>query len=106
MVANGWLNIPTANKFASIYRGSVTVSKAEGGDNWYTFKIDGIDVVKHKVTGSWTGRSTSEARTRPSSGPELPCRRPQKQRALSLREVKSHIADQQSVLPKRHTYNK
>lgn len=55
MVENGWLNVPTVNGFASIYGGTVTVSKAEGGDNWFTFVIDGIDVVKHKVTGTWTG---------------------------------------------------
>lgn len=55
MVANGWLNIPTVDDFASIYGGSITVTKAEGGDNWFSFKIDGIDVVKHKVTGTWTG---------------------------------------------------
>ncbi|WP_418424636.1 hypothetical protein [Alistipes sp.] len=106
MVANGWLNVPTANKFASIYGGSITVSKAEGGDNWYTFKIDGIDVVKHKVTGSWTGPVYLGGTDTPIQQSGTAVQAVVKQRALSLREVKSHIADQQSVLPKRHTYNK
>ncbi len=105
-VVEGWLNIPTANKFASIYGGSITVSKAEGGDNWYTFKIDGIDVVKHKVTGSWTGPVYLGGTDTPVQRSGTAVQAAAKQRALSLREVKSHIADQQSVLPKRHTYNK
>lgn len=55
MVENGWLNIPVLGKFASIYSGTVTVEKAEGGDNWYRFTVDGRDVLKHRITGSWTG---------------------------------------------------
>lgn len=55
MVEDGWLNIPVLGKFASIYSGTVTVEKAEGGDNWYRFTVDGRDVLKHRITGSWTG---------------------------------------------------
>lgn len=105
-VANGWLNKPTATKYASIYGGSITVSKAEGGDNWYTFKIDGIDVVKHKVTGSWTGPVYLGSTDTPIQQSGTAVQAAAKQRALSLREVKSRIADQQPILLKRHTYNK
>lgn len=54
-VQNGWLNIPTFGEFASIYSGTITVEKADGGDNWYTITVDGRDVLKHRITGSWTG---------------------------------------------------
>ena len=105
-VANGWPNVPTSAKYASIYGGTVTVSKAEGGDNWYTFKIDGIDVVKHKVTGSWTGPVYLGSTDTPIQQSGTAVQAAAKQRALSLREVKSRIADQQPILPRRHTYNK
>ena len=49
------LNIPTQAGFACLYEGTVTISKAAGGENYYTFEIDGMDVLKHKITGSWTG---------------------------------------------------
>lgn len=105
-VANGWLNIPTASQFASIYGGSITVSKAEGGDNWYTFKIDGIDVVKHKVTGSWTGPVYFGGTDTPVQQSVTAAQTAVKRNTQSLREVKSRIADLQPVLLKRHTYNK
>lgn len=54
-VINGWLNRPSVFGYASLYEGTVTVTKAEGGDNWYTFVIDGEDVLHHKITGTWTG---------------------------------------------------
>ena len=49
------LNIPTQAGFACLYEGTITISKAAGGENYYTFEIDGMDVLKHKITGSWTG---------------------------------------------------
>ena len=41
--------------YASLYTGTVVVEKAEGGDNWFSFTIDGEDVLHHKITGKWTG---------------------------------------------------
>lgn len=41
--------------YASLYTGTVVVEKADGGDNWFTFKIEGEDVLHHKITGTWTG---------------------------------------------------
>lgn len=55
MVQNDWLNIPSMTGYASLYEGTVTITKADGGDNWYTFEINGEDVLHHKITGSWTG---------------------------------------------------
>lgn len=55
MVQNGWLNIPSMTGYASLYEGTVTITKADGGDNWYTFEVNGEDVLHHKITGSWTG---------------------------------------------------
>lgn len=49
------LNIPSVKGYACLYSGSVTIEKADGGENWYTFTIDGMDVLKHKITGTWTG---------------------------------------------------
>ena len=43
------------DQHAIFYDGSVTITKAEGGDNWFTFEIDGICVREHHVRGSWTG---------------------------------------------------
>ena len=43
------------DQHANFYGGEVTITKAEGGDNWFTFDIDGICVRKHHVRGSWTG---------------------------------------------------
>ena len=33
----------------------MTITKAEGGENWFTFEVDGICVREHHVRGSWTG---------------------------------------------------
>ena len=55
MVAGGWLNIPTINEYAAIYSGSILVAKADGGDNRFTFQINGEDVLGHTVSGTWTG---------------------------------------------------
>lgn len=52
---NGPLNRATVDLFACIYEGTVTISKAEGGDNWYTFSVNGKDVLQHTISGSWTG---------------------------------------------------
>lgn len=55
---DGPLNLATINKFACLYEGTVTISKAQGPsgeDNWYTFEIDGKDVIKHTIKGTWTG---------------------------------------------------
>ena len=49
------LNKASMAGYASLYTGTVVVEKAEGGDNWFTFKIDGEDVLHHKITGTWTG---------------------------------------------------
>lgn len=54
-VIDGWLNIPSVYGYASLYEGTVTITKADGGDNWFTFEIDGQDVLHHKIRGSWTG---------------------------------------------------
>lgn len=54
-VINGWINIPSVKGYASIYEGTVTIEKADGGDNYFTFTIDGEDVLHHKIRGSWTG---------------------------------------------------
>ena len=40
--------------YASIYEGTVTITKAEGGENWFTFEVDGEDVLHHSITGTWT----------------------------------------------------
>ena len=32
-----------------------TIAPGNGGDNWYTFEVNGEDVLHHKITGSWTG---------------------------------------------------
>lgn len=43
------------DQHANFYGGEVTITKAEGGENWFTFDIDGICVREHHVRGSWTG---------------------------------------------------
>lgn len=52
---DGPLNIASVDKFACIYEGTVTISKSDKGENWYTFDIDGKDVLKHTISGTWTG---------------------------------------------------
>ena len=54
-VIDGPLNIPSMKGYASLYEGTVTIKKAEGGDNYFTFIIDGKDVLHHSITGTWTG---------------------------------------------------
>lgn len=49
---DGWGKM---DQHAIFYGGAVTITKAEGGDNWFTFDIDGICVREHHVRGSWTG---------------------------------------------------
>lgn len=55
MVTDGWLNVPSVYGYASLYEGTVTITKADGGDNYFTFEIDGQDVLHHKIKGTWTG---------------------------------------------------
>lgn len=55
VVIDGWLNVPSVKGYASLYEGTVTIKKAEGGDNWFTFEVDGQDVRHHSIKGSWTG---------------------------------------------------
>ena len=43
------------DQHANFYGGEVTITKAEGGENWFTFEVDGICVREHHVRGSWTG---------------------------------------------------
>lgn len=54
-VVDGWLNVPSVSGYASLYEGTVTITKADGGDNYFTFEIDGQDVLHHKIKGTWTG---------------------------------------------------
>lgn len=60
--------------YACLYGGSVTIEKAEGGENWFTFTIEGEDVAFHKVTGTWTGPVYLNDTDTPvvSSGNEFP----------------------------------
>lgn len=54
-VIDGELNVPSCKGYASLYVGTVTIKKAEGGDNYFTFEINGEDVLHHSITGTWTG---------------------------------------------------
>ncbi len=54
-VIDGPLNIPSMKGYVSLYEGTVTIKKAEGGENYFTFEIDGEDVLHHSITGTWTG---------------------------------------------------
>lgn len=49
------LNIPSVKGYACLYDGTVTITKSDKGENWFTFEIDALDVLKHKITGTWTG---------------------------------------------------
>lgn len=100
MASNDWLNIPTINKFASIYAGSVTVSKAEGGKNWYTISVDGRDVLKHRITGSWTGPIYLGGTDTPVVEAGSTVQTAAKQHAPSFRELKPYFAEQQHRFPK------
>lgn len=55
VVINDWLNVPSVKGYASLYEGTVTITKADGGDNWFTFEIDAQDVRHHSIKGTWTG---------------------------------------------------
>lgn len=54
-VIDGELNVPSMKGYASLYEGTVTIKKAESGDNYFTFEINGKDVLHHSITGTWTG---------------------------------------------------
>lgn len=54
-VTDGWLNVPSVKGYASLYEGTVTITKADGGDNWFTFEVNAQDVRHHNITGTWTG---------------------------------------------------
>lgn len=100
-VSNGWLNVQTVGGFASIYSGTITVSKAEGGENWYTFTIDGKDVLKHTITGSWTGPIYLGGTDTPIEQSENTVQTTAKRHTPSFREAKSQIAKKLSDTPMR-----
>lgn len=54
-VIEGGLNMASMDGYASLYEGTVKITKAEGGDNHFTFEINGKDVLHHNITGTWTG---------------------------------------------------
>lgn len=93
MAVNEWLNVPTIGEFASIYAGSVTVSKAEGGENWYTFTLDGRDVLKHRITGSWTGPVYLGGTDTPVVQAEGTVQKTARRTTPSFREVKYRNAE-------------
>lgn len=103
-VANGWLNVPTIGLRACIYGGSVTIEKAEGGDNWFTFTVNARDVRKHNITGSWTGPfyvNYSDTPVQPGTLSQTSAQSVVKQAAPSIREVKTRIGE----LPRPVTLN-
>lgn len=93
-VENGWLNVSTIGEFASVYSGTVTVSKAAGGDNWYTFTIDGRDVLKHRITGSWTGPVYLAGSDTPVAQSGTAVQPSSKRRFPSFRELRSRTGKQ------------
>ena len=103
-VANGWLNVPQFGKYASIYSGVVTVAKADGGDNWFTFTVDGRDVLKHRITGSWTGPvclgNTDTPVVQSGAAPQTAAER----KTSSFRELKSCIEEQQRISVYRQSF--
>lgn len=52
---NGPLNVPVYGAYAAFQGGTVTIEKADGGDNWFTFTVECRDTRKHTIRGSWTG---------------------------------------------------
>lgn len=104
-VANGWLNIPTMGEFASIYSGTVTVAKADGGDNWYTFSIDGRDVLKHRVTGSWTGPVYLGGTDTPVEQSGAAMQTTAKRNLPSWRELKSRTGKPEPLFVNRQSFN-
>lgn len=105
-VANEWLNIPTYGKFASIYAGSITVEKAEGGDNWYTISVNGQDVLKHTITGTWTGPVYLGGTDTPVVEPATAMQTAAKQSAPSYREAVPAIREQLRNMPVRQPYKR
>lgn len=104
IVANEWLNVPTYGEFASIYSGSITVQKADGGDNWYTITVDGRDVLKHRITGTWTGPVYLGGTDTPVVQPVTAMQTSVKPSAPSYREASSAIGEQLRNMPIRHAY--
>lgn len=102
-VINGWLNIPTIGKFASIYSGTVTVTKAAGGENQFTFTIDGRDVRKHRITGSWTGPVYLGGTDTPVQAGTI-TQAAAKQRTPSFRELQSRNGGKLPFLMSRQIY--
>lgn len=82
---DGPLNIASVDKFACIYEGTVTISKSDKGENWYTFDIDGKDVLKHTISGTWTGPVYLNGDT---SSPVLPSGMP----AVSSVSYDNHVS--------------
>lgn len=105
-VQNGWLNVPVIDEFASIYAGSVTVEKAEGGDNWYTISVDGQDVLKHRITGTWTGPVYLGGTDTPVVQPATAMQTAARPNAPSFREASSAIREQLRNMPVRHSYKR
>ena len=103
-VQNEWLNVPTYGEFASIYSGSITVQKADGGDNWYTITVDGRDVLKHRITGTWTGPVYLGGTDTPVVQPVTAMQTSVKPSAPSYREASSAIGEQLRNMPIRHAY--
>lgn len=103
-VVEGWLNVPTYGEFASIYAGSITVQKADGGDNWYTISVNGQDVLKHTITGTWTGPVYLGGTDTPVVQPATAMQTAAKQNAPSYREAVPAIREQLRNRPFRHPY--
>ncbi len=84
-VIDGPLNIPSMKGYASLYEGTVTIKKAEGGENYFTFEIDGEDVLHHSITGTWTGPVVLGGTDTPvvSSGKEFGTTRAEKTETVS-----------------------
>ena len=100
----GWLNRPTIGEFASIYSGKIVVEKADGGDNWYTISVDGQDVLKHRITGTWTGPVYLGGTDTPVVQPVTAMQTSVKPSAPSYREASSAIREQLRNIPIRHAY--
>lgn len=86
------------DQHANFYGGEVTITKAEGGENWFTFEVDGICVREHHVRGSWTGpvyryKGTDPVVEWPGSGTSQTVGAARKVRsAAPVREL-AHLAD-------------
>ncbi len=91
-VTDGPLNVPSMKGYASLYTGTVTIEKADGGDNYFTFIIDGEDVLHHSITGTWTGPVVLGTSDTPvvSSGKEFGSTRAEKTSTVS-QQTKNRI---------------